>query len=277
MENKKRMQVLPEDRFSTMLENFCSSAQTQPLVIFYNRYFLNPYLRLVEKTANTIFGDGKLKVFSLDNVALGDIDRYIAILSNLPHRMIELRTPPICDGYDEVIFIAEKLAKASGKHVLLMVPDTNNIIEESMGSSKLYYYDYAATTFQAWRERAQVWVADCPKTYGRTRQVYLTSQRHGILDMLKEWSENGRINDIFRAVNDNTFLNEAYTQYVAALTDLPSILKCSEFNEKLLMEETETEYGKIMTIKAESLVEVEGKERRIISWKRFTTELKLAL
>ena len=279
MENNKRMQVVPEERFGTMLEDFLSSPQIQPLVIFYNRYYLNPYLRLVEKTSNTVFGDGKIKVFSLENMTNGDMTHQIAMLSELPHKMIELRTPPICSGYDEEILFAEKLAKASKKHVVLMIPETNDIAEESMGSRILYYYDHAAMAFQAWSERALVWVADCPKTYARTRQVYLSCQSHGVLDMLKAWSEEGKADAILKAVSDSTFLNETYTQYVATQTDLPSVLKCSEFNERLIKEEMETEYGTILTIKAESLENTEGKEQRIIMarWRRATTELKLTL
>ena len=97
--------------------------------------------------------------------------------------------------------------------------------------------------------------------------------------MLKAWSEEGRLDDILKTLKDNAFLNDAYTRYVAAQTNLPSVLKCSEFNERLISEEKETEYGTILTIKAESLEETTDNEHRMVTarWRRATTELKLTL
>lgn len=248
-------------------------------MLFYKRYFDSYYRATLERVANSIFGAGKMKTIALDHGLSEDIFHHIGILSNLPQKLYELRTPPICNGYDEVTLYADKLAKASGKHVVLMIPVANDLAEESLYSHKLHYFDDAATLFLAWQERAQIWVADCQHSYRQKRQVFLAYQSHGLLDMLKEWSKKGRMSDILRAVDDNSFLNEAYMQYVNAQTELPDILKCSEYDEKLITTVEDTEYGKILDIKSETLEETEGKERNHVTakWSRITRELKLVM
>ena len=84
------------------------------------------------------------------------------------------------------------------------------------------------------------------------------------------------MDDILRVVDDNRLLNEAYTQYVNAQRELPGMLKCSEYNEKLITTEEDTEYGKILVIKSETLEGTEGKVRYYVTarWSRMTRELK---
>ena len=276
MENYKRMNVVTEEQFVPQLKAFFSKPQTQPLVLFYMRNFDSYYQATLERVADSVYGPGKTKTIVLDHGISEENFNHIGILSSLPQRIYKLRTPPICNGYDEVTLYAEKLAKESGKHVVLMIPDANDVVEESMNSHKLYYFDEAAKHFLAWQERAQVWVADCQQSYRQKRQVFLAYQSHGILDMLKKWSEQGRMDDILRVVDDNSLLNEAYTQYVNAQRELPGMLKCSEYNEKLITAEEDTEYGKILVIKSETLEETEGKVRYYVTarWSRMTRELK---
>ena len=215
----------------------------------------------------------------MKNILLSEGHSQIDMLSELPHKLYGLYTRPLCDGYDAETLYAEKLAKASRKHVVLMIPVINDLITESLYSHKLLYYDDAAKLFLAWKERAQVWVADFKQYYNAKRQVFLGYQSRGVLDMLKEWSEKGKMDDILKAVSDNVYLNEAYTQYVRK-TDLPGILKCAEFHEELFTSEEETPYGKILTIELHSLSRGSGKDLDYFFLKnkyRMTTELKLTL
>ena len=277
MENNKKMNVVTEEQFVSKLEAFFSNPQSQPLVMFYKRFFDSYYQETLDRVTDSVFGAGKMKTIVLDHGVSEEIFHRIDILSNLPQKVFELRTFPICNGYDEVTLYAEKLAKASGKHIVLMVPVINDLVDESLYSHKLHYFDAAAKLFLAWQERAQVWVADCQQCYRRKQQVFLAYHSHGILDMLKEWSEQGRKDDILKAVDDNSFLNEAYSHYVNAQTGLPGILKCTEYNEQLITTEEDTEYGKIVNIKSETLEATEGKERYYVTakWCRMTRELKL--
>lgn len=272
METNTKMKIVGEEQFVPMLKAFCSKPQTQPLVIFYLHTFNSYIHQTVGQVADSVFGDGRMK-----NILLSEGHSQIDMLSELPHKLYELYTRPLCDGYDAETLYAEKLAKASGKHVVLMVPVINDLVDESLYSHKLHYFDAAAKLFLAWQERAQVWVADCQQCYRRKQQVFLAYHSHGILDMLKEWSEQGRKDDILKAVDDNSFLNEAYSHYVNAQTGLPGILKCTEYNEQLITTEEDTEYGKIVNIKSETLEATEGKERYYVTakWCRMTRELKL--
>lgn len=290
MENNKKMKVVSARQFTDMIREICSKSQSLPLVVFCEGRDESFLQRKMECVSDTVFGDGMMKTILLENGYTMDSDHQIDILSLLPHQLYLLRTPPICDGYDEVTLYAEKLTKASGKHVVLMVPVTNELIK-STGVYKLQYIDHAAKTFQAWRGRAQVWVFDS-LSYKEKRQIFLTYQSHGVLDMLKEWSEAGKMDDILRAVDgikvshlnthivENAFLNEAYTQYVNARKDLPGTVKCAEFHEELFTSEEDTEYGKILTIESQSLSRGGGKDLDYFFLKnkyRMTTELKLTL
>lgn len=274
METNTKMKIVGEEQFVPMLKAFCSKPQTQPLVIFYLHTFNSYIHQTVGQVADSVFGDGRMK-----NILLSEGHSQIDMLSELPHKLYGLYTRPLCDGYDAETLYAEKLAKASRKHVVLMIPVINDLITESLYSHKLLYYDDAAKLFLAWKERAQVWVADFKQYYNAKRQVFWGYQSRGVLDMLKEWSEKGKMDDILKAVSDNVYLNEAYTQYVRK-TDLPSILKCAEFHEELFTSEEETPYGKILTIELHSLSRGSGKDLDYFFLKnkyRMTTELKLTL
>ena len=197
------------------------------------------------------------------------------ILKAMPHRLILILCPPCCDGYDYLMLYADYLKKKTEKHVIALIPDRNALNDGSLGSRKLYYIDPATETFLSWRERAMVWVADCPSGYGSTRQVYLSCLYAGVLDMLKTWQET----NIIRAMDDSAWLNEMYGYYVRSKEDVPLILKYADFDERLIISETETEFGKVTSFKADNLEDLGGGERRIASmpWRRLTKELKLSL
>lgn len=168
MENDKKMKAVSARQFTDMIREICSKPQGLPQVVFCEGRDESFLQRKMECVSDTVFGDGMMKTILLENGYTMGSDHNIDILSLLPHQLYLLRTPPICDGYDEVTLHAEKLVKTSGKHVVLMVPVTNDLIVESIGKYKLLYIDHAAKTFLAWRgaHKCGWWTAhrpiDCP-------------------------------------------------------------------------------------------------------------------
>ena len=123
----------------------------------------------------------------------------------------------------------------------------------------------------------KVWVADSPCGYGQTRQAYLACLKAGVLDMIRTWSEAGRMDDIRKVLDNVDRLNETYRQYVCAREDLPYIVKYADFDERLMVQTDDTEFGRVTCLKAVNLEDIGGAARRCVSapWRRVTRELKL--
>ena len=120
---------------------------------------------------------------------------------------------------------------------------------------------------------------DSPCGYGQTRQAYLACLKAGVLDMIRTWSEAGRMDDIRKVLDNVDRLNETYRQYVCAREDLPYIVKYADFDERLMVEVADTDFGQVKCLKAVNLEDIGGAARRCISapWRRVTRELKLTI
>ena len=282
MNNKELVQVISQEDFPKRLKAFCSENQQLPLAVFYDTFVTesyNPRKTITDVSAQVFGRPGLMKKVTFDEKFLKEMDEQIAYLKALPQQLIEIRSGVCYDGYDHVMLFAERLVQASGKHVVVMLPEKNRITEESLGSRKLYYSDIATETLLTWRGRVEVWQADRPTSYGQTRQVYLACLKAGVLDMLKTWSEEGRKEDILKAIDDRTWLNETYRQYVCSRDDVPYLLKYATFDERLLVDEMDTEYEKVMLFKVENMEDTGGIECRCVysPWRRLTRELRLTL
>ncbi len=282
MNNKELVQVIPQEDFPKRLEAFCSENQNMPLAVFYNSFVTQSYdpRKTVTDVSQRVFGrPGLMKKVTFDDKFLKEMEEQIAYLKALPQQLIQILSGACYDGYDHVMLFAERLVQSSGKHVVVMLPEKNWITEESLGSRKIYYNDPATETLLTWRGRVEVWQADRPTCYGQTRQVYLACMKAGVLDMLKTWSEEGRREDILKAINDRNWLNETYRQYVCLRDDVPYLLKYATFDEHLIVEDMDNEYGKVMCIKADNLENTGGIECRCVNspWRRLTKELRLTL
>ena len=95
--------------------------------------------------------------------------------------------------------------------------------------------------------------------------------------MIKAWSEAGRMDDIRKVLDNVDRLNETYRQYVCAREDLPYIVKYADFDERLMVEVADTDFGQVKCLKAVNLEDIGGAARRCVSapWRRVTRELKL--
>ena len=281
MEKKQLLRIISQDRLPQMAEKFCKEKQDKALAIFCSKVINDSYhpQKTIAEVAEKVFGPGMMKKITFEEKDMKDMEWQASILKTMPHRLILILCPPRCDGYDYLMLYADYLKKQTGKHVIALILDRNSLTDESLGSRKLYYIDPATETFLSWRERAVVWVADRPFGYGQTRQVYLSCLYAGVLDMLKTWSETGQETNIVRTMDDSVWLNEMYGNYVRSREDVPSILKYADFDERLIVSSTETEFGKVTSFKADNLEDLGGGERRIASmqWRRLTKELKLSL
>ena len=281
MEKKQLLRIISQDRLSQMAEKFCKEKQDKALAIFCSKEISESYhpKKTIAEVTEKVFGPGMMKKIIFEEKDLKDMEWQASILKAMPHRLILILCSPRCDGYDYLMLYADYLKKTTEKHVIAMIPHRNGLTDESLGSRKLFYVDPATETFLSWRERAVVWVADRPSGYGQTRQVYLSCLYAGVLDMLKTWSETGQEANIIRARKDSVWLNEMYGNYVRSREDVPSILKYADFDERLIVSSTETEFGKVTSFKADNLEDLGGAERRIASmpWRRLTKELKLSL
>ena len=282
MNNKELVQVISQEDFPSRMEAFCSEKQQLPLAVFYNSFVTEHYdpRKTVADVSARVFGrPGLVKKITYDERFFKDMDDQIAYLKALPQQLIQICSSIYYNGYDHVMLFAERLVQSSGKHVVAMVPEKNSIIEDSLGSRIIYYTDPASEALLTWRGRVEVWQADRPCCYCQTRQVYLACLKAGVLDMLKTWSEEGRREDILKATEDPGWLNETYRQYVCSRKDVPYLLKYATFDERLLVDEIETEYGKVTHIKAENMEGTRSIEYSCLNtpWRRNTKELKLTL
>lgn len=277
MEKKRMVHIVRQENLSQELERFCTERSTVPLIMFYNSFVTKNYypLQTIENVSNKLFGLGRIKKLSYDCNDYSVMDKQIEFLKALPQQLFVLQCGSRIGGYDGVVLYAERLLKTTGKHVIAMIDDKNRISQQRLLSGNIRYVDNVVETFLTWRERAQVWMADRTECYCETRQVFLGLKKHGILDMLKEWSEKGRDEELSQALTDNKFLNEAYQQYVDKSEELNYLLKYADFDERLLIEEQPTEYGTVLSIKAESIETGGGGELRRFSARWVTRELKL--
>lgn len=278
MEKNDQVKVVSQERLPLMMENFCKESQPQPLAVFYSPYGNGNWpMCVIGEMADRVFGLGSIKVLTFRDNMLDDMNRQAAILKTLPHQLIVIGCSPRTDGYDYALLFAEQIVKQTGKHVVVMIADSNSFTDESIGSRKLYYLDPATETLLSWRGRVKVWVADSPCGYGQTRQAYLACLKAGVLDMIKAWSEAGRMDDIRKVLDNADRLNETYRQYVCAREDLPYIVKYADFDERLMVQTDDTEFGRVTCLKAVNLEDIGGAARRCVSapWRRVTRELKL--
>ena len=278
MEKNDQVKVVSQERLPLMMENFCKESQPQPLAVFYSPYGNGNWpMCVIGEMADRVFGLGSIKTLTFRDNMLDDMNRQAAILKTLPHQLIVIGCNPRTDGYDYALLFAEQVVKQTGKHVVVMIADSNSFTDESIGSRKLYYLDPATETLLSWRGRVKVWVADSPCGYGQTRQAYLACLKAGVLDMIKAWSEAGRIDDIRKVLDNVDRLNETYRQYVCAREDLPYIVKYADFDERLMVQTDDTEFGRVTCLKAVNLEDIGGAARRCVSapWRRVTRELKL--
>ena len=282
MNNKELLQVISQEDFPSRMEAFCSEKQQLPLAVFYNSFVTDNYnpRKTVTDVSTQVFGrPGLMKKITYDERLFKEMDDQIAYLKALPQQLIQIISSIYYDGYDHVMLFAERLVQSSGKHVVVMVPEKNEIIDESFGARNIYYNDIATDTLLTWRGRAEVWQADRPSCYGQTRQVYLACLKASMLDMLKTWLEEGRKEDILKAVDDRKWLNETYRQYVCSRNNVPYLLKHATFDERLLVDEMETENGKVIRIKVENMENARCIEYQCLNdpWRRIPKELELTL
>lgn len=255
MEKKKMVHVIRQENIPQELERFCTERPTLPLIMFYDTCVTPDYypMKTMEEVSAEVFGLGQMKKVSYECNNISSMDKQIEFLKELPQQLFVVQCGPRLGGYDGVVLYAERLMKTTGKHVIAMIADGNSIQQKTLLSSKISYADVVVETFLTWQGRTQVWVADRTACYRERQQVYLGRINHGIIDMLKSWSEEGRKADVMMAVADNKFLNEAYKRYIDSCEDIPYMLKYTDFDERLITEEQATEYGTILSIKADSI------------------------
>ena len=254
-EKKEMVHVIRQENIPQELERFCTERPDLPLVMFYDTYVTPDYYPMgtVEEVSNNVLGLGQMKKVSYECGNMSSMDRQIEFLKELPQQLFVVKCGPRLGGYDGVVLYAERLMKTTGKHVIAMIADGNSIIQGSLVASKISYADVVVETFLTWRGRTKVWVADRTACYRERQQVYLGRINHGVIDMLKSWSEEGRKEDVMKAVADSKYLNEAYKRYVDGCKDIPYLLKYTDFDERLITEEQATEYGTVLSIKADSI------------------------
>lgn len=294
------------EQFDDLVKNFIRSDCKKPLVIFCDDQYPHRFATRdkIKCFGEECFGGGMVKVVDADDVNVTDMGM---ALKDIPQQVIEIisgrsRTR----NYDSVVLMAEKLVAMTGKRVVLLINDTN-AIDIYKDPADNAYYDSPFETFQNWRKRALVMVADNHENlYCQSRQIYLAAIGHGILDMFQQCAnveggvERKRENldeyyffrnavhmepnpevkalDVERAISDSVYLNTEYKKYLShfngslekALIDTTYHESLSVVKEVVKQKEWEQVFYHIKATNIESCVE--GKE---IEWlrKRGTTEI----
>lgn len=287
------------EQFDDLVKNFIRSDCKKQLVIFCDDQYPHRFATRdkIKCFGEECFGGGMVKIVDADDVNVTDMGM---ALKDIPQQVIEIisgrsRTR----NYDSVVLMAEKLVAMTGKRVVLLINDTNGI----GNNDDWVYYDSPFETFQTWRKRALVMVADNHENlYCQHRQIYLALKGYGILDMfilcadvkgvvvkdkkdldehffLRYYSlepDTVRTLDVERAISDSVYLNTEYKKYLShfngslekALIDTTYHESLSVVNEEV--KDLEQAFYHIKAINIESCVE--GKE---IEWLRKykTTEI----
>lgn len=285
------------EQFDGLVKDYIHTDCKKPLVIFCDDRYPHRFATRdkIKRFGEECFGGGMVKIVDADDVNVTDMGM---ALKDIPQQVIEIisgrsRTR----NYDSVVLMAEKLVAMTGKRVVLLINDTNAIDISDYDNA---YYDSPFETFQTWRKRALVMVADNHENlYCQRRQIYLAAREHGILDMFKSYANvMGNVVseqpdesyiylyypldpdpdihtlDVEKAISDSAYLNAEYKKYLSRFGSLEKALIDTTYHESLSVakevvkqKEWEQVFYHIKAINIESCVE--GKE---IEWlRKYTT------
>ena len=231
------LHVFTQDNCKTVFEEYFLLPRRKPLVAFceflYNRQEV--YNKLICDIGENIFGKGMVRPLRFDSKNLADLDAQIPMLTSVPQKALVIlyRGSGMENGYDHVILLAEQLLAASGKHVVLICDNRNEV---SMDTCKAVYRSYVEPTFDTWKERIFACVLDnCENDFVYNRELY-------------------------NAIEDR-FSDKDYIYHIYCLLNSDDIDEKEEKVQQLIAEAKE----KISTFKDTVIEEDAEKERHLIS------------
>ena len=211
MQPKNKLHVFSREKMNDVIKEFLSASQEKPLVVFYNKStdYINPLEDLFEKQAEQAFELGSTKELEIKPDEESAFESKIETWSELPYSMYLVR----CQSEkDEALRLACKLAEKSGKHVAMLVHETNAI--EDNHDRKIRYRDGAAKCFATWQKHAFFAVADNNEgLYKKNRQLFLAYHQAGILDFIKGTGGEST-EEMGKMLNDMEALKQGYTNFV---------------------------------------------------------------
>lgn len=154
----------------------------KPLVVFYDKRSF-PVYDYIRSIGEDVLGKGMVKEIQIAENELTDYEAKIPHLAQLPQKAIMLRYTQarLCNDFDDIILLAEKLITESGKNVIVLC-DNRNSIEKDNGGRPAYISN-AEPTFDTWNERIHAFVADNEnKDFTYTKELYLAAMGKGYID-----------------------------------------------------------------------------------------------
>ena len=166
------LHVFTYDKHEMVLEEYFLLPRKKPLVVFCDfRYNSKEvYNNQICVIGENIFGKGMVRPLRFNSKNLADLEAQIPMLTSIPQKALVIlyNGRGLQNGYDHVILLAEKLLAASGKHVVLICDNRNEVDKYS-----LEYRSYAEPTFDTWKERIFACVLDnCENDFVYNRELY---------------------------------------------------------------------------------------------------------
>ena len=153
------LHVFTYDKHEMVLEEYFLLPRKKPLVAFcgWKDRGDEACIKLTCVIGENIFGKGMVRPLRFNSKNLADLEAQIPMLTSIPQKALVIlyKGSGLQNGYDHVILLAEKLLAASGKHVVLICDNRNEVDKYS-----LEYRSYAEPTFDTWKERIFACVLD---------------------------------------------------------------------------------------------------------------------
>ena len=238
---EEELHVFTYDKHEMVFEEYFLLPRKKPLVAFcdFRSNRQEACINLACVVGENIFGKGMVRSLRFDSKDLAYFEAQIPMLTSIPQKafVIQYSGWGLQNGYDYVILLAEKLLAASGKHVVLICSNRNEVDQYS-----LKYSSYAEPAFDTWKER----IFACVLDNNENDFVYNRELYNAIDD---SDSNKGYIYHIKRLLNSNISFEEKTEKVKQLIAEAEE--KISTFKHTVIEKEEdgeEIEHHEISTL-----------------------------
>lgn len=195
------LQVVMAERIPELADEFFLSERKKPLVVIHEN--ASNVAEDMRNVAEGILGKGMVKSITIKPEDIFAFESSITRLSEMPQKAMEIiYTGSGRDGgFDDIILLAERLATASTKHIVVFCSCTNSLGKDTDGN--LAYCSWAEECFDTWHKRVHVFVADNKnKDFARRQELYKACNKVGYIDKAFKAFESGDNDTAGRILND---------------------------------------------------------------------------
>lgn len=146
--------IIGEAQLEDIADEYFSNVRKKPLLICHDNNV--SVSDIFHKACERAFGAGMVKAVKTNSKEINALKLQLDSLASLPQKVIEIYWGE--RDYDDIILLAEKLAAASGKFVILYWRQTNSLMCGAGGH--IEYDNIVEHCFDTWHKRVNMFVAD---------------------------------------------------------------------------------------------------------------------